>query len=101
VRNLSEPQKIALKVSSLSEVPHLLLLYVSQRGETLRSLGETEIDGRKFRVISFAAENGTEMTLYFDAQTNLLARTEQLGSNPNLGDTTTEASFQTTKSSET
>jgi glyoxylase-like metal-dependent hydrolase (beta-lactamase superfamily II) len=93
VRNLGEPQKISLKVGTLSEVPHLLLLYVSQRGETLRSLGETEIDGRKFRVISFAAENGTEMTLYFDAQTNLLTRIEQLGSNPNLGDTTSGSVF--------
>ncbi len=93
VRNLSEPQKISLKVGTLSEVPHLLLLYVSQRPETLRSLGETVIDGRKFRVISFAAENGTEMTLYFDAQTNLLTRTEQLGSLPTLGDTTTASVF--------
>ncbi|HLM59735.1 MAG TPA: MBL fold metallo-hydrolase, partial [Pyrinomonadaceae bacterium] len=93
VRNLSEPQKIAFKFGTLSEVPHLLLLYVTQRAETLRSLGETEINGRKRRVISFAAENGTEMTLYFDAQTNLLARAEQLGSNPNLGDTTNASVF--------
>jgi hypothetical protein len=61
----------------LSEVPHLLLLYVAQRPKLCAPSGETEIDGRKFRVISFAAENGTEMTLYFDAQTNLLARTNK------------------------
>jgi hypothetical protein len=90
---MSEPQKISFKVDTLSEVPHLLLLYVSQRAETLRSLGETGIDGRKFKIISFAAENGTEMTLYLDAQTNLLIRTEQLGSNPNLGDTTNASVF--------
>jgi glyoxylase-like metal-dependent hydrolase (beta-lactamase superfamily II) len=86
VRNLSEPQKIATKVGALAEVPHLLLLYAAQRPETLRSLGET--DGGRFRVISFGAENGTEITLYFDAQTNLLSRIEQLGSSPVLGDTT-------------
>ncbi|MDQ3714059.1 MAG: MBL fold metallo-hydrolase [Acidobacteriota bacterium] len=93
VRNLSEPQKIVIKIGALSEVPHLLLLYTAQRPETLRSLGESEVDGRRFRVISFAAENGTEMTLYFDAQTNLLIRTEQIGSNPVLGDTTSGSVF--------
>lgn len=93
VRTLSEPQKIGIKIGALSEVPHLLLLYVAQRAETLRSLGETEIDGHRLRAISFAAENGTEMTLYFDARTNLLIRTEQIGSNPNLGDTTSGSIF--------
>lgn len=93
VRTVSEPQKIALKVGLLSEVPHLLLLYVAQRPETLRYLGETEVDRRKFRVISFAAETGTEMTLYFDAQTNLLTRAEQLGSHPTLGDTVSSNVF--------
>ena len=93
VRNLSEQQKTQTKVGALSEVPHLLLLYVSQRAETLRSPGGNEIDGRKFRVISFAAENGTEMTLYLDAQTNLLTRIEQLGSHPTLGDTTSGSIF--------
>lgn len=93
VRTLSEPQKIQNKIGALSEVPHLLLLYVAQRPETLRSLGEAEIDGRKFSVISFAAENGTAMNLYFDAQTNLLIRIEQIGSHPLLGDTTNGSVF--------
>jgi glyoxylase-like metal-dependent hydrolase (beta-lactamase superfamily II) len=93
VRPLSEPQKTALKIGALSEVPHLLLLYALQRPETLRSLGESEIDGRRLRAVSFAAETGAEMTLYIDAQTNLLVRTEQLGSNPNLGDTTSGSVF--------
>ena len=93
VRNVPEPQKISFKVGTLSEVPHLLLLYVSQRPETLRFLGENEIDGRKFKVISFAAENGVQMTLYFDAQTNLLTRIEQIGSLPTLGDITNASVF--------
>jgi glyoxylase-like metal-dependent hydrolase (beta-lactamase superfamily II) len=71
----------------------LLLLYVSQRPETLRFLGENEIDGRKFKVISFAAENAAVMTLYFDGQTNLLIRTEQIGSLPTLGDITNASVF--------
>jgi glyoxylase-like metal-dependent hydrolase (beta-lactamase superfamily II) len=88
VRNLDERTKAQLKLGLISEVPHLLLLYVAQRSETLRSLGEAEIDGRRFRVLSFAAETGAQMSLYFDARTNLLARTEQLDSHALLGDIT-------------
>ncbi|HEV2861711.1 MAG TPA: MBL fold metallo-hydrolase [Pyrinomonadaceae bacterium] len=86
VRNMDERTKSQFKVGMLTEVPHLLLLYASQRPETLRWVGEAEERGRKFRVVSFAAEHGVEMSLYFDAQTNLLARTEQLDAHPLLGD---------------
>lgn len=88
VRNLDERAKTQLKVGLISEVPHLLLLYAAQRPETLRTLGEAEINGRKFRVMSFAAENGAQISLYFDAETNLLARTEQIDSHAHLGDVT-------------
>lgn len=86
VRNLDERTKTSTKINVLSEIPHLLLLYVAQRPETLRWLGEIEIDSRQVRAISFAAENGVEMSLYFDTQTNLLTRIEQLDSNALLGD---------------
>ncbi|MGH9941227.1 MAG: MBL fold metallo-hydrolase [Pyrinomonadaceae bacterium] len=88
VRNLDERAKSQFKVAMLSEVPHLLMLYVSQRPETLRWLGEAEIGGRKFRAVSFAAENGAQISLYFDALTNLLAQTEQVDSHAQLGDIT-------------
>jgi len=86
VRNLDERGKSQQKLGMLVEVPHLLLLYASQRTETLRWLGEAEEGGRKFRVISFAAETGAQVGLYFDALTNLLARAEQIDSNALLGD---------------
>jgi DNA-binding beta-propeller fold protein YncE len=86
VRNLDERTKSQLKVGLLTEVPHLLLLYVSQRPESLRWLGEAELDGRKSSVISFAAESGAQISLYFDAGTDLLARVEQLDSHALLGD---------------
>ncbi|HLM58782.1 MAG TPA: MBL fold metallo-hydrolase [Pyrinomonadaceae bacterium] len=86
VRNLDERARSQFKVGALSEVPHLLLLYAAQRPETLRWVGEAEADGRKFRVVSFAAEHGVQMSLYFDAQTGLLARTEQLDGHALLGD---------------
>jgi glyoxylase-like metal-dependent hydrolase (beta-lactamase superfamily II) len=88
VRNLDERTKNQLKVGLISEAPHLLLLYVAQRPETLRFLGEAEINGQKLRAISFATETGAQVSLYFDARTNLLARTEQLNSNAQLGDET-------------
>ena len=87
-RNMSESQKTQLKIGLLSEVPHLFLLYVAQRPETLRYAGETEIDGQKLKAISFAAENGALMTLSFEAQSNLLVRIEQLDSLSQMGDTT-------------
>ncbi len=89
VRNLDERAKAQLKVGWLSEAPHLLLLYAAQRPETLRYLGEAEIDGQKLRAISFVPENAAQMTLYFDSRTNLLIRTEQITSIPQLGDAST------------
>jgi glyoxylase-like metal-dependent hydrolase (beta-lactamase superfamily II) len=89
VRNLDERAKSQFKVGMIAEAPHLLLLYAAQRPETLRFVGEAKIDGQQFRAVSFAAEHGTEITLYFDAQTNLPARTEQLDSSALLGDVTT------------
>jgi glyoxylase-like metal-dependent hydrolase (beta-lactamase superfamily II) len=93
VRNLDERTKSQLKVGMLSEVPHLLLLYVAQRPETLRYSGESEIDGRKLQTISFVDEKGVQMTLHFEARTNLLARTEQIESRAILGDITTGSTF--------
>ncbi|HEX8188319.1 MAG TPA: MBL fold metallo-hydrolase [Pyrinomonadaceae bacterium] len=86
VRNLDERSKSQFKVGVLSEVPHLLLLYAAERPETLRWLGEAEVEGRRFRVVSFAAETGAQVSLYFDARTDLLARTEQLDGHALLGD---------------
>lgn len=94
VRNLDERSKSQLRLGLISEVPHLLLLYVVQRSETLRSLGDAEIDGRRFRVVSFATETGAEMSLYFDALTHLPARIEQLDSHALLGDITLGTEFQ-------
>lgn len=88
VRNLDERSKAQFKIGLISEVPYLLLLYAAQRVETLRFAGEAEIDGLKVRALTFAAETGAQMTLYFDARTNLLARAEQLDSHALFGDIT-------------
>jgi DNA-binding beta-propeller fold protein YncE len=86
VRDLDERAKSQLKLALLAEVPHLLLLYASGRPEALRWLGEAEVDGQTLHVVSLSAENGVHLSLYFDAQTKLLVRTEQLDSHALLGD---------------
>jgi glyoxylase-like metal-dependent hydrolase (beta-lactamase superfamily II) len=84
--NLTPRQQEGTKLGALLEVPHLLLVHVLERAETLRWLGETTLDGRSFQVISFAAETGAQISLYFDARTKLLTRYESIGSNPVMGD---------------
>jgi hypothetical protein len=49
VRNLDERTKSQFKIGMISEAPHLLLLYATQRPETLRSLGVAKIDGQQLR----------------------------------------------------
>ena len=67
-----------------------LLLTARSRAETLRSLGDETIDGRKSRVITFADSDGTQIGLYFDAETGLLTRFDTLADNAVLGDALTE-----------
>jgi Metallo-beta-lactamase superfamily len=63
---------------------------VWDRLETLRYLGESEYEGRKQWVISFAHQNGAQISLYFNAQTGLFTKSEILSDNPVLGDTAEE-----------
>ena len=70
--------------------PAVLLLLANERAETLRSLGEETINGRRHRLISFSAADGAQIGLAFDATTGLLSRVQTLADNPILGDTLTE-----------
>jgi glyoxylase-like metal-dependent hydrolase (beta-lactamase superfamily II) len=66
--------------------PESLLQTVLSRPETLRWLGDEEFEGRKLRGVSFADSDGSEVALFFDAETNLLTKTEQLADDPVQGD---------------
>ncbi|HEX8354381.1 MAG TPA: MBL fold metallo-hydrolase, partial [Pyrinomonadaceae bacterium] len=46
-----------------------------------------------YQVVGYAAEDATQISLFFDARTKLLARYELLGSHPLLGDTLTAGSY--------
>jgi glyoxylase-like metal-dependent hydrolase (beta-lactamase superfamily II) len=76
--------------TNLRRDPAVLLLLANERAETLRSLGEDTFDGRRHQLVTFAAGDGAQLTLAFDAATGLLSRVQTLSDNAVLGDTLTE-----------
>lgn len=76
-----------------SRVPHVLLLLASERAATLRWLGTEDYEGKKHNVITFATPEGGQITLFLNAQTNLLSKFEQIGTDALSGDSTTEFIF--------
>jgi hypothetical protein len=86
----SPPGAIAGAKAALRRDPAALLLTARSRAETLRSLGDETVDGKRNRVITFADSDGTQIGLYFDADTGLLAKFDTLGDNAVLGDAVTE-----------
>ena len=76
-----------------TRLPHVLLLTALERATTLRSLGQEDYDGKKHNVIVFATSDGTLYTLYFNAQTNLLSKVENLDTDALVGDVTQEFIF--------
>lgn len=73
--------------------PEGLLLAAWNRIEALRWIGEGGFNGQKQRVIGFADADGAQISMYFDANTNLLTKTEWLTDDPILGDITNEAVY--------
>jgi len=84
------PNAAAARANRSRRYPEILLPMVWDRLETLRYLGESEYEGRKQWVISFAHQNGAQISLYFNAQTGLFTKSEILSDNPVLGDTADE-----------
>lgn len=72
-----------MTIVSRSRMPHFLLLQALDRAATLRSLGRATLDGAPQNVITFAAANGAQLTVYFDMATGLPSALEAL--NPDLG----------------
>lgn len=84
------PGAIAGAKAGLRRDPAALLLTARSRAETLRSLGDEAIEGKRNRVITFADSDGTQIGLYFDADTGLLSKFDTLADNAVLGDAVTE-----------
>ena len=93
MRVLPPPAVNNARAARFRRDPESLLLNALNRPETLRWVGEGEFAGRKQRVVSFADVDGTEVSLYFDAGTNLLTKVEYLNDDPVLGDVVFETIY--------
>jgi glyoxylase-like metal-dependent hydrolase (beta-lactamase superfamily II) len=81
-------------IGIIRRVPHVMLLAAYETGAaTLRYLGEDTFDGRAHHVITAAATNGTQWSLYFDAKTNPLSKYELVVSDNLAGDAVREWVF--------
>jgi len=89
----STPANVTAARTTLRRDPAALLLTALSRAETLRSLGEETIDGRRHQVVVFADGDGTQVGLAFDAESGLLKRADTLADNAVLGDALTETVF--------
>jgi glyoxylase-like metal-dependent hydrolase (beta-lactamase superfamily II) len=80
------PNATTVRGGRSARYPEILLPMVWDRLETLRYLGESEYEGRKQWVLTYAPQNGAQISLYFNAQSGLLTKSESLSDNPVLGD---------------
>jgi glyoxylase-like metal-dependent hydrolase (beta-lactamase superfamily II) len=84
----------AVTLNYVRRLPHLLLgLALEQRAPTLRYVGQESFDGRPHEVVLFAAANGVLMNLFFDRQTHLLSKYEQMVTDPVDGDVVQETIY--------
>ena len=87
------PTALQASRNNLRRDPAVLLLTALDRAETLRSLGDETVGGKRQQLITFATADGAQVALAFDAATGLLARVETLADNAVLGDALTETAL--------
>ena len=85
-RGFAQSQYGTVRVALLRGELPTLLLAAWNRPEQLLSTGRAVIQGRACDGIAFADADGSLVTLYFDAVTHLLARSEFLADDPTRGD---------------
>ena len=73
--------------------PHFIILNASDRASRLRFIGKTTFDNRAHDVVSYANEDGLEISLYIDQKSGLLSKYETLGTDPFFGDAIHEFIF--------
>ncbi|HEX8456017.1 MAG TPA: MBL fold metallo-hydrolase [Pyrinomonadaceae bacterium] len=74
-------------------LPHNILISALERAVQVRSLGRANFDKRPHDVLTYATEDGVQLTLYLDAETHLVSKFELLGSDPYFGDSVQEIIF--------
>ena len=77
----------------LRTFPHFVVLNALERSSRLRYLGPATLDGRAHTAISYANEDGLEISLYIDDKTGLLSKHEFMTTDPYLGDAVIETIF--------
>ena len=77
----------------IRRLPPFVLLEALDRVQTLRYLGDEEIDGKRQKVISVIRPDNQQLSLAFDAQTNLLTRYGYLYADPITGDSEIAQSY--------
>ena len=77
----------------LRMIPHFIVLNAVDRASRLRYLGTSQFEGRAHSVLSYANEDGLEISLYIDEKTGLLSKFETLGTDPFSGDVVNETIF--------
>jgi glyoxylase-like metal-dependent hydrolase (beta-lactamase superfamily II) len=70
----------------MRRLPPIVVIEALDRASTLRLLGEDEVGGRRQKVISVMRPDNQQLTLWFDAQTNLLTKYGYLYADPLTGD---------------
>jgi glyoxylase-like metal-dependent hydrolase (beta-lactamase superfamily II) len=93
VRQLPAAAIPNIRTQRLRRYPESLLLAAWNRPETLRWIGEENAGGAQQQVITFADSDGAQVTLYFDAETRLLTKSEALADDPVLGAVANETVF--------
>ena len=73
--------------------PQFIVLNAADRASRLRFIGRTIFAGRAHDVVSYANEDGLEISLYIDQKSGLLSKFETLGTDPYFGDVINEAIF--------
>lgn len=74
-------------------LPHNLLVSALERASQMRSLGRASFNNRPHDVITYANEDGAQMTVYLDAATHLVSKFEGMGTDPYFGDSVQEIIF--------
>jgi glyoxylase-like metal-dependent hydrolase (beta-lactamase superfamily II) len=70
-----------------------ILLEAVDRAASVRRLGDRTIDAKRYRVITYADESGQQIALVFNAETDLLDRSEIVESHEQLGDHVVEIEY--------
>jgi glyoxylase-like metal-dependent hydrolase (beta-lactamase superfamily II) len=74
----------------LRRLPHYFILDALERAAHLRWMGRGSFEGKAQDVITYAASDGQQFTLHFDARTHLLTKFEQPYTDPQAGDAMVE-----------